>query len=74
MHNDASCKNFGIGTIKIKMFDGVVRALCDVWHVPKLKKNLIFLGTLESDGFSFKGMDGVLLIIEGAMVVMKEKR
>ena len=25
MGNDAACKAIGIGTIKIKMFDGVVR-------------------------------------------------
>ena len=28
------------------MFDGVIRTLCDVRHVPKLRKNLISLGSL----------------------------
>ena len=39
MGNDASCKVIGIGNIRIKMFDGVVRTLCDVMHVPDLRKN-----------------------------------
>ena len=34
MGNDASCKVVGIRNIKIKMFDGVVRTLCVVKHVP----------------------------------------
>ena len=35
------------------MFDGVIRTLCDVRHVPDLRKNLISLGTLYSNGFSY---------------------
>ena len=41
MGNGAHCKITGIGNIRIKMFDGVVRTLCDVRHVPEVKKNLI---------------------------------
>lgn len=47
MGNDAPCKIIGIGTIKIKMADGVVRTLGCVRNVPTLKKNLMSLGTLE---------------------------
>ena len=32
------------------MFDGVIRTLTDVRHVPELKKNLISLGALNSCG------------------------
>ncbi|KAG8499179.1 hypothetical protein CXB51_005552 [Gossypium anomalum] len=32
MGNNASCKIAGVGTIKVKMFDGVVRTLSDIWH------------------------------------------
>ena len=38
MGNDASCKVVEIGNIIIKMFDGVVRTLCDVKHVPDLRR------------------------------------
>ncbi|KAG8483097.1 hypothetical protein CXB51_022015 [Gossypium anomalum] len=52
--NNASCKIAGVGTIKVKMFDGVVRTLSDVRHVPKLKRNLISLSTLNSKGYRYK--------------------
>ena len=39
-----SCKTIRIGTIKIRMHDGVVRILTNVWHVPELKENLISFG------------------------------
>ncbi|KAG8491630.1 hypothetical protein CXB51_014990 [Gossypium anomalum] len=51
MGNNASCKIADVGTIKVKMFDGVVRTLSDVRHVPELKKNLISLSTLDSKGY-----------------------
>lgn len=37
------CKITGIGSIQIKMFDGVVRTLCDVRHLSDVEKNLISL-------------------------------
>ena len=60
MGNDASCKVAGIGNIRIKMFDGVVRTLCDVRHVLDLQKNLISLGTLDYNEFSYKSISGVM--------------
>ena len=41
MGNDALYKIAGVGTIRIKLFDGIVRTLGDVKHVPDLKRNLI---------------------------------
>ena len=32
-----SCKIVGVGSVKIKMFDGVIRTLIDVRHVHELK-------------------------------------
>ncbi|GJX95918.1 retrovirus-related pol polyprotein from transposon TNT 1-94 [Tanacetum coccineum] len=61
----------GIGTIRIKMHDGVVRTLTDVRHVPDLKKNLISLGVLDSKGFKYTSENGVLRVSKGALVVMK---
>ena len=43
---------FSEGNITFKMFDGVIRTLCDVRHVPNLRKNLISLGTLDGNGFN----------------------
>ncbi|KAG8473502.1 hypothetical protein CXB51_035665 [Gossypium anomalum] len=71
MGNNASCKIAGVGTIKVKIFDGVVRTLSDVRHVPELKKNLISLSTLNSKGYRYIAESGVLKISKGSLVVMK---
>ncbi|XP_071704885.1 uncharacterized mitochondrial protein AtMg00300-like [Rutidosis leptorrhynchoides] len=74
MGNDVACKVVGIGTIQIKMYDGTVRTLTEVRHVPELKKNLISLGTLESIGCEYRVRGGVLKVSRGALVVMKGER
>ena len=53
MGNSMSCKDVGIGTIRIKMFDGIIRTLSHVRHVPNLKKNLISLSTIDSQGYKY---------------------
>ena len=50
MGNNMSYKVVGIGSIRINMHDGVERTLTNVRHIPDLKKNLIFLGTLRKVG------------------------
>ena len=71
MGNNASCKTAGLGTVYIRMFDGVVRTLGDVRHVPNLKRNLISLSTLDAKGYKYTGEGAVLKISKGALVVMK---
>ena len=53
------------------MFDGVVRTLCDVRHVPKVEKNLISLDTLNSNSYGYKSEGGVMKVTKGTIVVMK---
>ncbi|KAG8490652.1 hypothetical protein CXB51_013912 [Gossypium anomalum] len=74
MRNNASCKIASVGTIKVKMFDGVVRTLSDVRHVPELKRNLISLSTLDSKGYRYTAESTVLKISKGSLVVMKGQR
>ena len=74
MGNNASCKVIGIGTIKIKMFDNVVRTLREVRHVLEMKKNLISLGTLDSKGYSYKSEHGIMNVSKGAMIVMRGQK
>ncbi|KAG8472722.1 hypothetical protein CXB51_034750 [Gossypium anomalum] len=62
MGNNVSCKITGVGTIKVKMFDGVIRTLSDVRHVPELKRNLISLSTLASKGYRYTAESRVLKI------------
>ena len=73
MGNNMTCKVVGIGTVRIRMYDGVVRTLSDVCHVPDLKKNLLSLGIFNSQGYKYTDEGGVLRIDMGALVFIKEK-
>ena len=71
MGNNASSKVASIGTVHIKMFDGVVCSLSNFRHVPDLKRNLISLSTLNAKGYKYIGKGGVLKISKRAIVMMK---
>ena len=74
MGNDATCPVIGIGTMKIKMFDGVVRVLSIVRHVPGLRKILISLGVMDDLGYSYSLKGGIIKITKGALTVMKGQK
>ena len=74
MGKDSSCKMMGIGSVQIKMFDGIIRKLNDVRHVPDLKKNLISLGVLDAIGYRIILKGGNLKIARGALVSIKGTR
>lgn len=63
-----------MGNIRIKMYDSTVRTLTSVRHVLELKKKLISLGVLDSDGYKFIGQNGALKVSKGALVVMKAEK
>ena len=71
LSNDATCPVIGIGTMKIKIFGGVVRVLSNVRHVPDLRKNLISLGVLDDLGYSYSLKGGIMKITKSALMVMK---
>ena len=73
MGNNMTCKVMGIGTVRIKMYDGVVRILSNVCHVPDLRKNLLSLGIFDSQGYKYIGEGGVLRISKGGLVFIKRK-
>ena len=52
MGNSVAYKVVGIDIIQIKMHDGIVRTITNARHVPKLKKNLFSLATLDSNGYT----------------------
>ena len=62
MGNDAVCKTVGIGYIRMRMFDGQVRTLTNVRHIPDLKKNLFSLVALEARGYKFFGADRAIKV------------
>ena len=74
MGDDHPCTIEGMGTVRIKMDDGIVRELKEVRYVPKLKRNLISVGTLEASGMVISVRDSDLRMIKGSMVVMKGVR
>ena len=74
MGNNVTCKIVGIGSIKIKMYDGIVRTLTDVRYIHELRKNLISMGFLDNAGYKLSVQGGVMKISKGILVVMKENR
>ena len=71
MGNDSTRKMTGIGSVQIKMFDGVIRKLNDVRYVPDLKKNLISLDVLDASGYRIILEGGNLKVARGALVAIK---
>jgi len=72
--DDHSCNMEGIGTVRIKMLDEIVRELKEVRYVPQLKRNLISVGALKLLGLVASIRDGALKMTKGSMVIMKGVR
>jgi hypothetical protein len=71
IEDGSTCEIFGIGSIYIQVHDGSIKKLTDVRFVPKLKRNLISLSTLEAMGFNFAAIDGVLKVSCGNRIILK---
>ncbi|XP_073126397.1 uncharacterized protein [Henckelia pumila] len=69
--NNQSSRIKGSGNIRIRIHDGIERVLTKVRYVPELKRNLISLGTLDFQGYSFKSGADSILVSKGYLVVMK---
>ena len=74
MGNDSSYMIVGDGIVIIKMFDGIVRMLRGVKHIPNLKRNLILLSALDSKRYKYTGEDGALKVRKEALIVMKGQK
>jgi len=64
MNDDHICNMDGVGTVLIKMFDGMVRELKDVRYIPQIKKNLISVVALEAHGLEFSDRDRLFKVIQ----------
>ena len=62
MGNDFSCRVIGIGRVAVRHFDGDVKILNNVRHIPDLRRNLISLGALEDEGYGYKSIGGNLRV------------
>jgi len=73
MGNNATCAIVGIGSVRVRCHDGVVRTITQVRHVPDLKKNLISLGTLDEQGYRYMSEAGTIKVTKGSLVMLKGK-
>ena len=69
--NNHACNIKGIGDIKLKMHDGIIKTLTAVRYVSELKRNLISLGELDKSGYSYRGDGGVVKVARGLLICMK---
>jgi len=53
MGNDVMCTAIGLGTVKLKMLDRIVRTLTNVIYILEFKKILISLGILDLLGYGY---------------------
>lgn len=72
--NDSSSKVIGIGTVKIRMHNGMIRTLSDVRYVHDLQKNLISLSILDLKGCKINIESSGIKVSRGALVLLKGKR
>ncbi|KAH0656305.1 hypothetical protein KY285_031187 [Solanum tuberosum] len=73
MGNNATCKIVGIGSIRVRCHDGIVRTITEVRHVLDLKKNLISLGTLDKQGYKYMSEGGTMKVTKRSLVMLKAK-
>lgn len=71
MRNHVAWKIIGIGTIRIRIYDKIVRTLT---HILDLKKNPISLSTLDFIGYIYSGGGGVIKFSKSSLVVMKDNK
>lgn len=72
--DNTPCKIVGLGTIRFKMHNAVIRTLTNVRHVPGLKRNLISLGALDNLDCRTLVGSGILQVVKGSKVVIKGRR
>jgi transposase InsO family protein len=71
MRDDNPCDIVGIGSVQIKTNDGMTRTLKNVRYIPEMSRNLISLNTLDAEGYTYSGSDGVLKVSKGSLVCLK---
>ncbi|KAE8736173.1 putative Mechanosensitive ion channel domain-containing protein [Hibiscus syriacus] len=72
--NDHALEIVGVGTIKLKMYDGTIKVIRDVRHVKGLKKNLLSYGLLDNNASKIETQKGIMKVFRGALVVMKGEK
>ena len=68
--NNIKCKVFRISKVKFKMFDEIVKALSNVRNMLELRRNLILLWYMDSLGYGYPTIWGIMKVINGVLVVI----
>lgn len=61
----------GIGSVRIRMYNDIMRTLTKARHIPELKKNIISLSALDSTECRYISKCRVLKIVQCALVIMR---
>ncbi|KAE8694358.1 hypothetical protein F3Y22_tig00110783pilonHSYRG00068 [Hibiscus syriacus] len=69
--NDHALEIIGLGTIKLKMYDGTIKVVRDVRHVEGLKKNLLSYELLDNNASKIETRKEIMKVFRGALVVLK---
>ncbi|GJW14511.1 hypothetical protein Tco_0018644 [Tanacetum coccineum] len=68
------CRVWGTGKVQVQMMDGSSFVFDNVRYVPKLRRNLISLGTLEKEVFTVKMQSGKIKVIKGSLMALSGTR
>jgi uncharacterized membrane protein HdeD (DUF308 family) len=68
------CDVMVIEMVKIKMFDVMAYTLGDVAYVSKMCRNLISLSQLDSKGYNYSLVSGVLKVPCGSTILMEREK
>jgi len=68
MRNSTTSKVIGEGIIQFRSNDGCITSLQGARHVPKSRYNIISLGILYGEGFSFSSEDDFMKVFKDAHV------
>jgi hypothetical protein len=74
MNNDHALKIVGIGTIKLKIYDGSIHTILEVRRVKGLKKNILSVGQFDNLGCKIHLDNGIIKIVRGVLVVLNARK
>jgi hypothetical protein len=72
--DDEPCQIFGMGKVQIKQENGNQLLLKEVRHIPYLRRNLISMGQLESEGYISAFTDKAWKVTKGSLVMEKGEK
>lgn len=72
--DDSHLDIVGYGKVKIKFFDGRIRKINGVLHIPRLAQNLLFIRKLIDVGVQVVFFDAGCKMVRGVMVIARSVR